>query len=64
MQNRFFYGFAKRMRGKKEQKKKSQQQLIQEEESTTLELISYNNYNLLGLFEYNNTSKAFNILTC
>lgn len=34
-----------------------------EAHNTEYELISYNNYNLSGLFEYNNTSKAFNILT-
>lgn len=48
---------------KTKQKKRSIFSLSREKHNAKSELISYNNYNLLGLFEYNNTSKAFNILT-
>lgn len=48
---------------KKQKKNSSIFSLSREKHNAKSELISYNNYNLLGLFEYNNTSKAFNILT-
>lgn len=47
----------------KTKKKQSIFSLSREKHNAKSELISYNNYNLLGLFEYNNTSKAINILT-